>query len=56
MNFFEHQERARRQTRRMLLLFVLAVAAIVVSPSIAIVVLALGVDGTQRVNGGRRRR
>lgn len=29
MNFFEHQERARRQTRRMLWLFALAVAAIV---------------------------
>ncbi|MBO9664887.1 M48 family metallopeptidase [Dokdonella sp.] len=43
MNFFEHQELARRQTRRMLWLFAFAVAAIVVVIDIA-VLLAIGFD------------
>lgn len=43
MNFFEHQERARRLTRRMLWLFVLAVTAIVVVVDFA-VLLAIGLD------------
>ena len=31
MNFFEHQERARRNTRRLVLLFALAVVAVIVA-------------------------
>ena len=31
MNFFERQDQARRQSKRLILLFVLAVAAIVVA-------------------------
>ncbi|MBZ0223522.1 MAG: M48 family metallopeptidase [Dokdonella sp.] len=41
MNFFAHQEQARRQTRRMLFMFALAVLAVVVATDFAIV-LALG--------------
>jgi len=51
VNFFEHQERARRQTRRMLLLFALAVAAIVAAVDL-VVLLALGIDSAQRADGG----
>ncbi|MEP7042394.1 MAG: M48 family metallopeptidase [Dokdonella sp.] len=51
MNFFEHQELARRQTRRMLLLFALAVAAIVAAIDI-VVLFAFGIDSAQRANGG----
>ncbi|HEY0231382.1 MAG TPA: M48 family metallopeptidase, partial [Dokdonella sp.] len=51
MNFFEHQELARRQTRHMLLLFALAVVAIVAAVD-GVVLIALGVDGAQRANGG----
>jgi len=51
MNFFEHQELARRQTRRMLLLLALAVAAIVVAVDV-VVVCALGIDSAQRADGG----
>lgn len=43
MNFFEHQERARRQTRRMLWLFALAVVAIVIVIDF-VVLLAIGVE------------
>src|SRR5690349_16536474 len=38
MNFFAQQERARSHTRRMLILFVLAVAAIVAAVDIALLV------------------
>ncbi len=41
MNFFEHQETARRQSRWLILLFILAVAAIVVAINLVILV-ALG--------------
>ncbi|HEU4664667.1 MAG TPA: M48 family metallopeptidase [Dokdonella sp.] len=41
MNFFAHQEQARRQTRRMLAMFALAVAAIVVAIDL-VVVIGLG--------------
>ncbi|MBN8728212.1 MAG: M48 family metallopeptidase [Xanthomonadales bacterium] len=43
MNFFLHQERARRQTRRMLVLFALAVVVIVVATDF---VLLLALAGT----------
>ncbi len=63
MNFFEHQDRARKQSRWLFLAFALAVLAIVVAIDV-IVLVALGVtsvqDGTQpltvtemlRANGG----
>jgi Zn-dependent protease with chaperone function len=51
MNFFAHQDQARRQTRRMLVLFAFAVAAIVVAVDI-VVLFAIGLDGTQRAGGG----
>jgi Zn-dependent protease with chaperone function len=41
MNFFEHQDQARRQTRRMLALFVVAVVAIVAVIDL-VVVIGLG--------------
>jgi Zn-dependent protease with chaperone function len=41
MNFFEHQDAARRQSKRLIVLFVLAVVGIVVSIDVA-VVFALG--------------
>jgi Zn-dependent protease with chaperone function len=48
MNFFEHQARARRQTRRMLAMFVVAVAAIV---AVIDLVVVIGV-GHGRMSGG----
>jgi len=48
MDFFAHQDQARRQTRRMLVLFALAVVAIVAAVDVVLVVgLGLG-----RVHGG----
>ncbi len=44
MNFFEHQDAARKQSKRLIVLFVLAVIGIVVSIDIALV-FALGVAG-----------
>ena len=41
MNFFEHQETARRQTRWLILIFILAVAAIVVAINL-VILIALG--------------
>lgn len=49
MDFFAHQDRARRHTRRMIALFVLAVVAIVVAVD-AVVVVALGLM-SQRPDG-----
>jgi Zn-dependent protease with chaperone function len=46
MNFFEHQDRARRQSRWLIVVFVLAVLAIVVAID-AIVLLTLGVSSAQ---------
>jgi hypothetical protein len=43
MNFFEHQDHARRQTRRMLVLFALAVAAIVAAVDL-LVLVAVALD------------
>jgi len=43
MNFFKHQDRARRQTRRLVFLFVLAVLAIVVAVDLALL-LAFGLS------------
>jgi Zn-dependent protease with chaperone function len=42
VNFFEHQDRARRQSRRLLFIFALAVVAIVVAID-AVIMLAVGV-------------
>ena len=47
MNFFAQQEKARSQTRRMLILFVLAVICIVVAVDI-VVAIALGIGGSHR--------
>ena len=44
MNFFAHQETARKQTRRMIVLFTLAVACIVIAVD-AVVVLAFDLAG-----------
>ncbi|MFI4968936.1 MAG: peptidase M48, partial [Lysobacterales bacterium] len=44
MNFFAHQDQARRQTRRMLALFALAVATIVVAID-GVLLLAFGSNG-----------
>ena len=41
MNFFEHQESARKQSRWLILSFILAVAAIVVAVN-GVILLALG--------------
>jgi len=38
MNFFEHQERARRQTRRMLAMFVVAVFLIVIAIDLVVII------------------
>jgi Zn-dependent protease with chaperone function len=51
MNFFAHQDQARRQTRRMLVLFALAVAAIVVATDV-VVLFAIGLDSAERAGGG----
>jgi Zn-dependent protease with chaperone function len=51
MNFFAHQDQARRQTRRMLVLFALAVAAIVVAIDV-VVLFAIGFDSAARAGGG----
>jgi Zn-dependent protease with chaperone function len=51
MNFFAHQEAARRQTRRMLILFAFAVLAIVVATD-AVFIVAIGAHAAQRVDGG----
>jgi Zn-dependent protease with chaperone function len=51
MNFFAHQEQARKQTRRMLFLFALAVVAIVCAID-GVVLLALGVDTAHHQGGG----
>lgn len=39
MNFFEHQDRARRQTRRLLVMFLLAVLAVVVAVDLALLLV-----------------
>ena len=41
MNFFAHQEQARKQTRRMIVLFTIAVICIVAAVD-AVVMIALG--------------
>src|SRR4051812_8731822 len=50
MNFFAHQEEARRQTRRMLVLFAIAVVVIVIAID-AVVVLFGGLDESTRGAG-----
>jgi Zn-dependent protease with chaperone function len=51
MDFFAHQDRARRQTRRMLLLFALAVAAIVVAADV-VLFFTFGIGAPRRADGG----
>jgi Zn-dependent protease with chaperone function len=51
MNFFAHQEQARRQTRRMLVLFALAVLAIVVATDF-VLLFALAGSGAFAVRPG----
>lgn len=51
MNFFEHQERARKQTRRLIVLFSLAVIAIVVVANVAILI-ALGIAAPSTLADG----
>jgi len=50
MDFFAHQDRARRQTRRMLLLFALAVAAIVVAADV-VLIFTFGIGMPRHVDG-----
>lgn len=50
MNFFDHQADARRQTRRMLVLFSLAVGAIVLAVDLVVLIaLGLGRDGAHGI-------
>ncbi|HKE48893.1 MAG TPA: M48 family metalloprotease, partial [Rhodanobacteraceae bacterium] len=51
MNFFAHQEQARRQTRRMLVLFALAVLVVVAATDVLILV-TLDFDETFRTGAG----
>ena len=46
MNFFAHQDQARRQTRRMLAMFVLAVVAIVLAVDLVVIVLGRAVNAS----------
>lgn len=48
MNFFEHQDRARKQTRWLVVMFVLAVVAIVVAINV-VLLLVIGVTGHDSV-------
>ncbi|MDY7576440.1 hypothetical protein RGU77_19465 [Actimicrobium sp. CCI2.3] len=45
MDFFEQQEQARRQTRTLLILFLLAVSAIVLSVNVAAALLWIAYQG-----------
>jgi Zn-dependent protease with chaperone function len=51
MNFFEHQDHARRQTRRMLFLFALAVVAVVAATDL-LVLFAISLDGSYHAGEG----
>jgi len=46
VNFFEHQDRARRQSRRLTLIFILAVVAVVAAIDV-ILLLAVGIGATE---------
>jgi len=48
MNFFEHQDKARRQTRWLVLLFILAVTGII----LAVNALVLAIFGMEPIQGG----
>ena len=48
MDFFAHQEQARKQTRRMLVLFALAVTALVAATNV-VILIGLGVPPASRV-------
>lgn len=50
MNFFEHQDRARRQTRWLVILFIVAVVAIIVAVDL-VLLLVLGFTNEQFVAG-----
>lgn len=49
MNFFAHQDQARRQTRRLLWLFALAIVAIVAAID-GVLIVALGIDNASNAN------
>lgn len=51
MNFFEHQDQARRNTRRLVVLFALAVIAIVAAVYLAVVLILFGSE-LRAVTGG----
>lgn len=52
MDFFEHQELARRNTRRLVVLMTLAVLSIIVLTTLVFVVASAGVISTQSASGG----
>ena len=54
MNFFEQQERARKHTRHMLMLFIVAVAAIVFAVDL-VLVIAMNSGGGRHSRHGRCR-
>ena len=53
MNFFEQQDAARRQTTRLVMLFLLAVVAIVVAVNIVAAVAIIGVSVNYIISSGR---
>jgi len=44
MDFFEHQEQARRQTRFLILMFILALIAIVITVDLVVLILVVNMD------------
>ena len=50
MNFFEHQDHARRQTGRMILLFILAVIVIVVAVNLSVSAILISTDRPRAEN------
>ncbi len=53
MNFFEQQDAARRQSTRLVVLFLLAVVAIVVAVNVVAALALMGVSVQQASSGGR---
>ncbi len=52
MDFFEHQELARRNTRRLVVLMTLAVLSIIALTTLVFVIASAGVISTQSADGG----
>lgn len=52
MDFFEHQELARRNTRRLVVLMTLAVLTIIALTTVVFVVASVGLTSVQTVGGG----